>query len=88
MSEGEQRMSCPNCEQERKTEKQSQWIRNADLSIEFSMIISITFKGTHPVTFLFMMNKMIKSKNYNLLCIETDLLLDSIIKFAYLLIGD
>lgn len=65
MSEGEQRMSCPNCEQERKTEKQSQWIRNADLSIEFSMIISITFKDIYPVMFLSMMNKSktLKSKN-------------------------
>lgn len=74
MSEGEQRMSCPNCEQERKTEKQSQWIRNADLSIEFSMIISITFKDTHPIMFLSMMNKskMLKKQKYNLLCVEID----------------
>lgn len=46
MSEGEQRLSCPKCEQERKTEKQSQWIRNAALSIEFNMTISITARYT------------------------------------------
>lgn len=64
MSEGEQRLSCPKCEQERKTEKQSQFIRNTDLSIEFTMINSTIFKETHPVTFFTMMNenKMLKNK--------------------------
>ena len=57
-------MSCPKCEQERKTEKHSQWIRNTDLSIEFNMTISIIFKETCPVTFFTMMNqnKMLKNK--------------------------
>lgn len=75
MSEGEQRLSCPKCEQERKTEKQSQWIRNTDLSIEFNMIISIIFKETCPVTFFIMMNqnKTLKNKiTKNPLCAELD----------------
>lgn len=75
MSEGEQRLSCPKCEQERKTETQSQWIRNTDLSIEFNMIISVTFKETHPVTFSIMMtqNKILKNRTTkNSLCGELD----------------
>lgn len=63
MSEGEQRLSCPKCEQERKTEKQSQWIRNAALSIEFNMTISITARYTSYYIFTMMTdNKMLKSK--------------------------
>lgn len=75
MSEGEQRLSCPKCEQERKTEKHSQWIRNTDLSIEFNMTISIIFKETCPITFFIMMNqnKMLKNKpTKNPLCAELD----------------
>lgn len=75
MSEGEQRLSCPKCEQERKTEKQSQWIRNTDLSIEFNMIISIIFIEIYTITFFITMNenKMLKNKTTkNLLCAKLD----------------